>query len=74
MALWAILGLDLMSVHHRIEHKITKNFLSLILSSLAPQSALGSQQMRIIINKEFPEREREREREREVKRIFIFEN
>ena len=68
MALWVILGLDLMSAHHRMEHKITKNFLSLILSSPWSALALGWQQMRII-NKEFPGRERARERER---REYLF--
>ena len=61
MALWVILGLDLMSGHHRIENKITKNFLS--------QSSCGNR-WELLIKNFRTEREREREREREVNIYF----
>ena len=52
MALWVILGLDLMSSHHRIENRITKNFLS--------QSSCGNR-WELLIKNFRTERERERE-------------
>ena len=66
MALWVILGLDLMSAHHRMEHKITKNFLSLILSSAWSPSPLGGNRWELLIKNFRGEREREREREENI--------